>query len=242
MISGVTSPSYTGYTGIQKLTEVKRFPIADLVPIDISKLPTAKLRGDRLINDLAAQAGAQGSAPTDTSTPQQPSRDASRTETLLTFAGRLLGLSSDQVHQLYRDRVAALTGAKAAVPSTPVADTPAAAQAPAAGPGSGMGGEWGWDPSGIHSEIKVNGVVVGRVYNSGVTEIHEPYEFLAKQLDLGGPAEAGLEGPDIASFRIGQIKEALKDQNVEIARASTAMTLAEWKASQMAGGGVDRLA
>ena len=148
MITGVSTPNYTSYSGIQKTMAAQRIATADLTPIDTSKL-------------------------------------------------------------------------KAVGPNAP-------------------GGEWGWDPSGIHSEIKVNGVVVGRVYNSGVTELHEPYEYLANKLDPGGPGEAGLEGPDLAHYRIALISEALKNQNAQIVATSTAMTQAEWLA-RPSGGAVDRL-
>jgi len=154
VITGVSTPNYTSYSGIQKTMAAQRIATADLTPIDMTKLKTV---------NLSALAGA------------------------------------------------------------------------------GEGGEWGWDPSGIHSEIKVDGVVVGRVYNSGVTELHEPYEYLANKLDPGGPGEAGLEGPDLAHYRIALISEALKNQNAQIVATSTAMTQAEWLA-RPSGGAVDRLA
>ena len=92
-------------------------------------------------------------------------------------------------------------------------------------------------PAEFDLEIKINGVVVGRVYNSGVTELHDEYGSLGQQLGFGGPGEAGLEGPQLADYRIAQLKDALKSSNVEITTMSTAMTQAGWLASQISGSG-----
>ena len=162
------------------------------------------------------------------------------TEMALKFAGNLLGMSRDEVHKLYNDRVDALAASKASsAASGPASIGPAGA---ASNP-SGSSQEWGNDPSGVRSEIKINGVVVGRVYNSGVTELRDEYGSLDQQLGFGGPDEAGLEGPQLADYRIAQLKDALKGSNVEITMMSTAMTQTEWLASQISGSGrVDRSA
>jgi hypothetical protein len=153
------------------------------------------------------------------------------TEMALKFAGNLLGMSSDEVHKLYNDRADALATSKASA----AADGPSSAGSAGGAYDRSDLEMWGYEPSGVRSEIKVNGVVVGRVYNSGVTVLQDEYGSLGQQLGFGGPGEADLEGPQLADYRIAQLKDALKNSNVEITTMSTAMTQAEWLASQTSG-------
>lgn len=101
----------------------------------------------------------------------------------------------------------------------------------------------------IHTEIKVNGKVIARVYNSGGVEIVNEYAFLSEGLGFGDDTAVG---PELAADRANRLKEALEgygavvggdEQDVagglssgtgsqrpilEILQASTAQTQEEW--------------
>ena len=109
------------------------------------------------------------------------------------------------------------------------------------------------DPSGINREIKVNGKVIGFIYNSGVTAIVNEYSHLTDQLGWNSPNglpedEKGLYGPNLADLRAqkllavlreavsgassqaeGSFLSTLKGASFEISIASTAMTQAEFE-------------
>jgi hypothetical protein len=149
-------------------------------------------------------------------------------EATLGFAGALLGLSTEQVHKIYNDRIAALESSNL---SPDAAADSALAQSEAVADSS-AGQLWGSDTSGLRAEIKVNGVVVGRVFNGGGVEMSDDNGAIGLQLGFGGPGEAGLDGPDLADRRIAQLSEAFKDAQVEVVKAPTAQTQAQWLASQ----------
>lgn len=147
----------------------------------------------------------------------------------LDFAGRLLGLSAQQVNKLYTDRVKALESERGEV----------GASATAASPSNSP--EWGNEKSGLRVEIKVNGKVIGRVYNSGGVELADEYGTLGFELGFGGPGEEGLEGPDLAEDRIARLATAFQNAQFEVIRSPTALTKAEWSALQAGESlGVDR--
>ncbi len=99
----------------------------------------------------------------------------------------------------------------------------------------------------IHTEIKVNGKVIARVYNSGGVEIANEYGFLGEALDS---ASDKTVGPDLAEDRakrimakLGQYGALTKDELdpnellaatlakkpiIEALRAATAQTQEEW--------------
>jgi hypothetical protein len=134
----------------------------------------------------------------------------------LSFAAKMMGLSVEEVHKLYEKRL------EAHQPPPPPAQP--------AEPTASTGGEWGWDPSGLRAEIKVNGVVVGRIYNSGTVEVADEYGPLTFALGFGGPGEGTIQGPDLADQRIAKLKAAFGDAKVEVIKSATAMTRAEWMA------------
>lgn len=110
----------------------------------------------------------------------------------------------------------------------------------------------------IHSEIKVNGKVVARVYNSGGIEIANEYRFLSQEIDFSADT---MVGPDLAESRAERVKAvlerygaAMKDEMtlpqlmsatlaktpmLEILRARTAQTQAEWMADKAKEGPLD---
>jgi hypothetical protein len=59
----------------------------------------------------------------------------------------------------------------------------------------------------IHTEIKINGKVVARTYNSGGVEIANEYAFLGEEIDFG--ADRGT-GPDLAANRAARINALLE--------------------------------
>lgn len=59
----------------------------------------------------------------------------------------------------------------------------------------------------IHTEIKVNGKVVARVYNSGGMEIANEYRFIADEMDFGGDR---MVGPDLAKDRAQRMMAVLE--------------------------------
>jgi hypothetical protein len=59
----------------------------------------------------------------------------------------------------------------------------------------------------IHTEIKVNGKVIARIYNSGAVEIADEYRFLSDKIDFAGDK---MVGPDLAEDRANRIKAVLQ--------------------------------
>lgn len=59
----------------------------------------------------------------------------------------------------------------------------------------------------IHTEIKVNGKVVARVYNSGGMEIASEYRFIGDEMDFGGDR---MVGPDLAKDRAQRVMAVLE--------------------------------
>src|SRR5258708_924983 len=59
----------------------------------------------------------------------------------------------------------------------------------------------------IHTEIKVNGKVIARVYNTGGVEIADEYRFLSDEIDFAGDK---MVGPDLAEDRASRIKAVLQ--------------------------------
>jgi hypothetical protein len=59
----------------------------------------------------------------------------------------------------------------------------------------------------IHTEIKINGKVIARTYNSGAVEIASEYRFLSEELDFGADT---MVGPDLAANRAARINAALE--------------------------------
>jgi hypothetical protein len=59
----------------------------------------------------------------------------------------------------------------------------------------------------IHTEIKVNGKVIARVYNTGGVEIADEYRFLSDEIDFAGDK---MVGPDLAEDRANRIKAVLQ--------------------------------
>ncbi len=59
----------------------------------------------------------------------------------------------------------------------------------------------------IHTEIKVNGKVIARTYNTGAVEIADEYRFLSDEIDFAGDK---MVGPDLAEDRANRIKAVLQ--------------------------------
>ena len=60
----------------------------------------------------------------------------------------------------------------------------------------------------IHTEIKVNGKVIARIYNTGAVEIaDESHRFLSDKFDFAGDK---MVGPDLAEDRANRIKAVLQ--------------------------------
>jgi hypothetical protein len=59
----------------------------------------------------------------------------------------------------------------------------------------------------IHTEIKVNGKVIARIYNTGGVEIADEYRFLSDKIDFAGDK---MVGPDLAEDRANRIKAVLQ--------------------------------
>ena len=59
----------------------------------------------------------------------------------------------------------------------------------------------------IHTEIKVNGKVIARIYNTGAVEIADEYRFLSDKIDFAGDK---MVGPDLAEDRANRIKAVLQ--------------------------------
>jgi len=60
----------------------------------------------------------------------------------------------------------------------------------------------------IHTEIKVNGKVIARIYNTGGVEIADEYRFLSDKIDFAGDK---MVGPDLAEDRAKRIKAVLQE-------------------------------
>ena len=76
----------------------------------------------------------------------------------------------------------------------------------------------------LRSEIRINGVVVGRVYNGGVIELADPYGSLTQGMEgLGEGA-----GPDYADRMIAGLKNTLAKFNAEFKVSTTAVTQEQW--------------
>ena len=94
----------------------------------------------------------------------------------------------------------------------------------------------------IHTEIKVDGKVIARIYNSGAAEIADEYAFLSDEL---GFQNDKMVGPDLAEDRAKRIKGTLQKYGavmeddvsltnlkapiLELLRAGTAQTQEEWQ-------------
>lgn len=125
------------------------------------------------------------------------------------------------------------------------------------GPPSGSGRDDNQTKN-IHTEIKVNGKVIARVYNTGAVEIADEYRFLGDEIDFGGDK---MVGPDLAEHRADEIKAVLqrygavtKDEQdpvgmltaaitktpiLELLRANTALTQDEWLQEKAKQGPLD---
>lgn len=76
----------------------------------------------------------------------------------------------------------------------------------------------------LRSEIRINGVAVGRVYNGGVIEVADPYGSLIQGIEgLGEGA-----GPDYADRMIAGLKKTLAKFDVEFEVSTTALTQEQW--------------
>lgn len=113
----------------------------------------------------------------------------------------------------------------------------------------------------LHTEIKVNGKVIARIYNSGAMVIASEYSFLGDEIFAGHGGGSALAGPDVAEDRANRIKAALmahgavmadndnsanplsaKPSNapvLQILKAATAQTQDEWVAAQSRQGALD---
>lgn len=100
----------------------------------------------------------------------------------------------------------------------------------------------------LHTEIKVDGKVIARVFNGGAVEIANEYRFLADELGFGNDR---MVGPDLAEDRARRIKATLekygavmkddlgpaellvaqlaKTPILEVLQAETAQTQEEWE-------------
>lgn len=87
---------------------------------------------------------------------------------------------------------------------------------------------FGTDGTGVHSEIKMNGKVVGQIFNSGAVSVLNEYAHLSEKMLWGGPLEEGISGPDLVQKRTADLMNAFKGEGLSINRTDTAMTQAEW--------------
>jgi hypothetical protein len=107
----------------------------------------------------------------------------------------------------------------------------------------------------IHTEIKVNGKVIARLYNSGGAEYADEYAFLGDEIDFAADT---MTGPELAVSRANRIKAVLEKYGafaaekidaetlmaarsakrpvVEMLQAATAQTQAEWLAMKAGEG------
>jgi hypothetical protein len=110
----------------------------------------------------------------------------------------------------------------------------------------------------VHTEIKVDGKVIARVYNGGAVEIANEYTFLADELGFQNDT---MVGPDLAEDRAKRIKGILekygavmkddlspdglltaqlaKTPVLELLRAQTAQTQEEWQEEMAKQGPLD---
>jgi hypothetical protein len=79
-------------------------------------------------------------------------------------------------------------------------------------------------PSQLYAEIKVGNKTIGKVYNSGCCETPNS---LAGRVQLGGPDEEGLTGPELAQLRAEKIAKACGGT---IVKSDTAVTQEEFEA------------
>lgn len=107
---------------------------------------------------------------------------------------------------------------------------------------------WDNDVSHLRAEIKIDGKVIGRVYNSGGVELADAYGHLAEAAGFGSASEGSLMGPELADLRINKLSELLKvgvtkageevaddpatKFDASIVMASTAITQAQWLAEK----------
>lgn len=95
------------------------------------------------------------------------------------------------------------------------------------------------DVSHLRAEIKIDGKVVARIYNSGASEIADGYGYLALEAGFGGAGEGSTVGPDLGDMRIAALAKLLDGE--EVVMAKTAQTQAQWLAekAKMAGSILD---
>jgi hypothetical protein len=125
------------------------------------------------------------------------------------------------------------------------------------GPPSGSGRDDNQTKN-IHTEIKVNGKVIARIYNTGAVEIADEYRFLSDKIDFAGDK---MIGPDLAEDRARRIKVVLqgygavmKDEQdpvglltatvtkvpiLELLKADTALSQGAWLEEQAKKGSLD---
>jgi hypothetical protein len=110
----------------------------------------------------------------------------------------------------------------------------------------------------IHTEIKVNGKVIARIYNTGAVEIADEYRFLSDKIDFAGDK---MIGPDLAEDRANRIKAVLQNYGavmndeqdpvgmltaavtkapiLELLKADTALSQGAWLEEQAKKGPLD---
>lgn len=110
----------------------------------------------------------------------------------------------------------------------------------------------------IHTEVKVNGKVIARIYNTGGVEIADKYRFLSDKIDF---ASDKMVGPGLAEDRAKRIKAVLqnygavmKDEQdpvgmltavltkapiLELLKADTALSQGAWLEEQAKKGPLD---
>lgn len=110
----------------------------------------------------------------------------------------------------------------------------------------------------IHTEIKVNGKVIARIYNTGAVEIADEYRFLSDKIDFAGDK---MVGPDLAEDRANRIKAVLQSYGavmndeqdpvgmltaavtkapiLELLKADTALSQGAWLEEQAKKGPLD---
>jgi len=125
------------------------------------------------------------------------------------------------------------------------------------GPPSGSGRDDNQTKN-VHTEIKVNGKVIARIYNTGSVEIADEYRFLSDKTDFAGDK---MVGPDLAEDRARRIKVVLqgygavmKDEQdpvglltatvtkvpiLELLKADTALSQGAWLEAQAKKGPLD---
>jgi hypothetical protein len=136
--------------------------------------------------------------------------------------------------------VGAGAGANAGTNTGPLADS--------LGPPLSGNPFWDNDVSHLRAEIKIDGKVIGRVYNSGAVELADAYGHLGEVAGFGSASEGSLMGPELADLRINKLADLLKVDiskageevaddpatkfDASIVMASTAITQAQWLAEK----------